>query len=129
MRAYINRRVFQAFESSPVVLLVVTACSSANRSTFSHENLMSAGLSSAYMDIQNCMDAILCEQRSYVLVSRFCFCPKMTSETTSELLISWRSMPPDLPSLLFLCMHTYTSDTHVTPLLKILAMSLVLTWM
>ena len=33
-------------------------------------------------------------------------------------------MPPDPPSLTCLCMHTYTSDTHVTPLLKILATGL-----
>ena len=33
-------------------------------------------------------------------------------------------MLPDLPSLECLCMHTFTSDTHVTPLLKILATGL-----
>ena len=33
-------------------------------------------------------------------------------------------MPPDPPSLACLCMHTYTFDTHVTPLLKFLAMGL-----
>ena len=34
-------------------------------------------------------------------------------------------MPPDPPSLACLYMHTYTPDTYVTPLLKILATGLV----
>ena len=34
-------------------------------------------------------------------------------------------MPPDPPSLPCLCMHTYTSDTNVTPLLKNLATGLI----
>ena len=33
-------------------------------------------------------------------------------------------LPPDPPILVCLCMHTYTSDIHVTPLLKILVMGL-----
>ena len=38
---------------------------------------------------------------------------------------SWGSMPPDPPSLSYLCMYTYTSHIHVTPLLKILATGLM----
>ena len=40
----------------------------------------------------------------------------------------WGSMPPDPSSLAWLYMHTYTSNTHVTPLAKILAMGLNLTY-
>ena len=38
----------------------------------------------------------------------------------------WGSMPPDPPSLSCLCMYTYTSYIHVTPLLKILATGLTI---
>ena len=33
-------------------------------------------------------------------------------------------MPPDPPSLAYVYMHTYTPDSHVTPLLKVLATGL-----
>ena len=54
---------------------------------------------------------------------------QMASEAISEHLISKISLGEHAPhtppySLVCLCMHTYTSDNHETPLLKILATDL-----
>ena len=59
-----------------------------------------------------------------------CLCPKMASEALSKHLISKHFLgehAPRFPTLACLCRHTYKSDIHVTPLLKILAAGLFCT--
>ena len=54
----VNKSLFQALESSPVVFVVTQChptCCCANLSTFSLENWKSGGLANAYVDSQNWM--------------------------------------------------------------------------
>ena len=77
------------------------------------------------MDSQK-LDAILSEPCSYYCSASVPKWPQKQSQSISLVKFSWGSMPPDPPSLACLCMHTFTSrDTHVTPLLKIMATGLV----
>ena len=71
--ARVNKPLFQAHETLPVVFLVMLpACCSANRSTFSRRNSKSSNL---YSKCQK-FDAITREPCSYYDSA----CPKMTSE-------------------------------------------------
>ena len=60
----VNKSLVQVLESCPSSDFIPCTCCSANFSTFSRENLKSAGLVSAYMDSQK-LDAILREPCSY----------------------------------------------------------------
>ena len=71
------------------------------------------------MDSQK-LDAILGEP-----LQPLCFCPKMASEAISEYLISKHFLGEHALRLYgYACIHIHTSETHVTPLLKILATGL-----
>ena len=81
-------------------------------------------LSNRYMDSQNWMEysasnvaptALLLSQNGLRPISEHLISKNFLGEHA-----------PRSPSLVCLCMHTYTSDTHVTPLLAILATSLYL---
>ena len=64
-RMCINKSLFQAFESSQVVLLVMSpTCWSVNLITFWCENFKSAGIANSYVDSQK-LDAMLREPCSY----------------------------------------------------------------
>ena len=106
----INKSLLQALESSRVSLLVIHP----NNEAVAELVLSSVEIiANTYMDSQK-LDAILCG----LWLS---FCPKMASKAISKHL-SFKKFPegpcPQTP----LVMHK--SDTHVTPLLKILAMGL-----
>ena len=88
--------------------------------TFSHGNSTSAGLANGYM-VRLKMDAILCNLCTFASVPKW---PQNQPQSIHFLKISWGSMPPDSPSPACLCMYTYITYIHVTPLLKILATGL-----
>ena len=107
-----NKLLIQALESSPVVFLVMSPhlqfCQPLYFLSWKFEV---SWLTNAYVDSQK-LDAVLhvpCNYYSSAAVPKW---PR--SNLTASNLISWGSMPSDPPSLACLCMHTYTSDTHIT---------------
>ena len=89
-------------------------------STFSLGNLKSAGLANAHVNSQK----LLRNPFGYYGSASVPKWPQKQSQSISFQKVSCGSMPADPPSPACLCMHLFTSDTHVTPLLKSLATGL-----
>ena len=90
-------------------------CSSANLSTFSLENSKSAGEQMQFVYNQNDTARIMLLSQSGL---------RGNLRASNFYKFPGGSMPPDLPIVYMLIACTYTSNTHVTPLLKILATGL-----